>query len=84
MASEERLTSPATIGSSAMYAAAANRCGLSITTKATFQQMARPSEPMLIAAVWCRRASAKIGRDPSASAGARQVDVIGHQTIGPD
>jgi hypothetical protein len=43
----------ATIGLSAMYDAAANRCGLSITTapKRPLEQMARPSEPMLIAAV---------------------------------
>jgi hypothetical protein len=53
MASEEWLTSPATIGLSAMYAARRQQMRLvhHHRAKATPEHMARPSEPMLIAAV---------------------------------
>jgi len=85
VAGEERLTSPATIGLSAMYPPP--------PTDAACPSPPRQSDPGTdgpsIGTDADRRGivPARLGkdhRDPFASAGARQVDVIGHQTIGPD
>ena len=81
IASEERLTSPATIGLSAIYPAAANRCGLSITTAPGDPGTDGPS----IGTDADRRGivPARL-KDRPRPIRVRQVDVIGHQTIGPD